>query len=96
MLTATKVKKLDGFAGDVSLYKLVPPLNVKKERKGAFGGKVEYVVVSATIVMFSGAETHIFPADKNGEIRDWGELDGSYHGGLSHREALKGAGYSMN
>ena len=69
------------------IYELDPPHE---------GAKV--VVVSANNVMFSGPETYIFPAEKRGdvyEISDWGELDGSYRGGLDHAEALRLAGYEV-
>lgn len=82
---ATLVKaNLAGATGVAHLYLLDPPL--------ASG---EYVRVSATVVPFSGAETYIFPADESGQVIDWGELDGSYRGGLDHAEALRGAGYEV-
>lgn len=84
MKTATFVKNLKGFTGYASLYKLSEPLMDN-----------EYVVVSATHAMHTGAETFIFPADSEGKVTDWGELEGSYRGGLSHEEALEGAGYSI-
>lgn len=55
----------------------------------------EYVWVSAANVMFSGPETYIFPCDADGEVTDWGELPGSYKGGLDHEEALAEAGYEI-
>lgn len=66
------------------LYKMDPPL------EGA-----AWVVVSAADVMFSGPETYIFPADEDGHITDWFELDGSYRGGLDHEHALALAGYTV-
>lgn len=69
------------------IYELDPPAD-----------GVKTVVVSANTVMFSGPETYIFPAEKHGdvyEISDWGELDGSYRGGLDHEEALRGLGYTV-
>lgn len=77
-------KKLNGFRGDARVYHLSEPLD------GA-----EYVVVSAVVVPYSGPETYIFPADENGEIVDYGELDGSYRGGLDHELALAQAGYAV-
>ena len=52
--------------------------------------KTKYVIVSAADAMFSGPETYIFPANKDGEIVDWGELNGSYKGGYDHDKALAG------
>lgn len=84
MNTATLVKQLEGFTGEASLYRLNPPMDGN-----------EFVVVSATVAMFSGPETCIFPADETGEITNYSEQDGSYKGGLSHAEARRGAGYTI-
>jgi len=94
MKIATKIKQLDGFTGDAALYRLSPLMKIE-HMNDAFLGGIEYVVVSATIALFTGAETYIFPANKDGEVLDWGELKGSYRGGLSHSKALKNAGYTM-
>ena len=55
----------------------------------------EYVIVSAVNAMFSGPEAYIFPADDKGQIRSWGELEGSTRGTLSHEQALAEAGYEV-
>lgn len=93
--TATFVKKV-GVRSDIDarLYRLDPPLAAKDWDTGEMVSH-EYVRTSATVVMFSGPETYIFPADENGEVTDWGELEGSYKGGLDHEEALRGAGYEV-
>ncbi len=65
-------------------YRLDPPLDGS-----------EYVVVSAVVALYSGPETYIFPADETGHITGYGELDGSYRGGLSHETALRDAGYDQ-
>lgn len=52
-----------------------------------------FVIVSAIDEYVT--ETYIFPADADGNVTDWGELDGSYKGGTSHRVALAGAGYTI-
>jgi len=80
--TATFVKNLDNFTGDARLYKLDPPMDGN-----------QYVVVSATIVPFSGPETCIFPSNEDGKVTSWGELYGSFRGGLDHQQALENAGY---
>jgi hypothetical protein len=82
--TATKIKRLKGFNGEAALYKLDPPLK-----------KCRQVVVSAAVVPFSGVETFIFPADKDGEISSWSELPGSTKGTSSHEVALRNAGYEV-
>lgn len=90
---ATLVKQLDGFTGDARLYKLTPPLEY--EVYGDDAKSTEYVVASATNVMFSGPETYLFAASPDGEILDWLELPGSFRGGLDHERALRNAGYSL-
>ena len=70
--------------GNASLYRLTPPLQ-----------KHKYVIVSAVVAPYSGAETYIFPANKQGEVTDWGELEGSFRGSLDHLTALENAGYDI-
>lgn len=90
---ATRIKELDGFAGDAALYRLAPPVievgsdNVIETR--------EYVVVSAANVAYSGPETYIFAATPDGEIIDWCEMSGSERGTLCHAEVLSNAGYRI-
>jgi hypothetical protein len=94
---ATYVKDVEGFRGVAKLFKMSPP--VKYESYTAEGDfefvtkTSEFVVVSATVVSFSGPETYIFPADSEGVVTSWGELDGSYRGSLNHTSALERAGY---
>lgn len=71
-----------------SVYKVTPP--IKKERK-----VFHYVVASAANIPFSGTETYLFGATKNGKIIDWGELPGSQRGTLSHHRAFESIGYSI-
>ena len=71
--------------GDQRLYKVDPPM-VDDD-----GESHEYVVVSAVTGWFE--ETYIFPADENGRITDWGELEGSTGGIYDHAGALGAAGY---
>jgi hypothetical protein len=92
---AKYLKTLKGFSGTAKLYELSPPL-IEKDYEGKPRGKHKYVVVSAAVAMFSGSETYIFPATKSGEIKNFGELDGSYRGGLDHETALRNAGYSIS
>jgi len=54
------------------------------------GDSAHYVVTSAVYAMFSGPETYVFPADDNGVITDWGELEGSFQGALDHERAIAG------
>lgn len=55
----------------------------------------EYVIVSSAYTWDHGDETYIFGANENGEIVEWGELEGSYVGGLDHEIALRSAGYEV-
>ena len=83
-MKATFIKKLEGFTGDARLFRCDPPLAASK-----------FVIVSAVMAMFSGPETYIFPATKDGKIANWGELPGSFRGALDHNEALENAGYTV-
>ena len=93
--TATFVKDVsENFTGSAALYQLDPPLE-GYAWDDEEAPKYDYVVVSATTAMYGGPETYIFGADDSGNIQEWGELPGSYKGGLNHVEALEGAGYSV-
>ena len=88
-MKATKIKDVGvrPTGATQSLYRLDPPLEGH-----------ELVVVSALDMDLEWThviETYIFPADINGEITDFGELPGSYRGGLDHTVALKRAGYEV-
>jgi hypothetical protein len=90
MAQARFIKIIEGSAPHVTqhLYRVTPPMrNEYTERDH------EFVVVSASMVPYTGPETYIFPADEEGHIIDWMEMDGSYRGGLNHAEALSRAGY---
>lgn len=87
--TATMIKQLHGWTGDARVYALSEPMG------GDDGALHTHVVVSATVAMFSGPETYIFPSDSDGNISSWGELPGSTRGTLEHADALEGAGYAI-
>lgn len=55
----------------------------------------EFVISSAVVAMFTGAETYIFAASEDGEVTDWLELPGSFQGGLDHDTAIMRAGYEI-
>lgn len=74
----------DNFSGRAELYSVEPPLEGHR-----------HVVVSAVEAPFTGPETYIFGADSKGKVKQWGELDGSYRGGLEIGRALRNAGYSV-
>jgi hypothetical protein len=84
--------------GQQRLYYLDPPvtfIDYNYDTNEESDNYTNYVVVSAATVPFSGPETYIFPSNKEGEIKDFNELYGSYRGGLSHERALKNAGYTI-
>lgn len=95
--TATFVRDVsqqNGATGVQHLYKLDPPIT--DDSWGGESTDYEHVIVSATVVFFGGGpETYIFPATAEGAIASWGELPGSYKGGLDHAQALIGAGYEV-
>lgn len=91
--TATFVKQRNA-QGEGRVYRLNPPI-VHTDWNGENPVEFEHVWVSAVDVMFSGPETYIFGSDENGEVLDWGELEGSYKGGLDHERALVDAGYTV-
>ena len=87
MKTAKFVKDLSGFVGDAKLYKVSPWIKYGDRRE------TNYVVVSRVDAFYSGLETYIFPSDEKGKVLDWGELDGSQRGNVSHEDVLKSAGF---
>ena len=96
MKTATEIKRLEGFTGDARLYKLSDPMGYDFDwDTDELQKETDHVIVSATVALFTGLETYIFPADAEGKIANWGELPGSYRGGLDHATALRGAGYEI-
>lgn len=94
-ITATAIQpNLGGFNGSAKLWHLSEPVpygwDYETEEPE---GTTEFVVTSAVVAMFSGPETYIFPASSTGEVVSWGEMDGSYRGGLDHEQAIEGAGW---
>lgn len=90
--TAKFLRKVEDFNGDAALYKLSKPVILNDEEK------TSYVIVSSVYAPFTGPETYIFPADKDGEVLSWGELEGSFRGMSyrdDHEEALNNAGYKV-
>ena len=89
MGTAKRVKStLKEFKGEAHLYKVDPPASYYTGYTGP-EHTTEYVVVSAVNVPF------IFPADEEGSVLDWGELEGSHRGDYTHEHALEEAGYKL-
>jgi len=84
--TATYIRDIDGMRGIAKLYRLSEPAPYDD-------GTTAYVVVSK--VDHWTTETYIFPANEKGNIIDWGKLDGSQKGDVSHEQALHDAGYEV-
>jgi hypothetical protein len=91
MKTAKLLKdNLDDFTGHAALYELSPVMEDSYSNKS-----YRYVICSTASVAYTGVETYIFPAYKNGKIKDWSELDGSERGVSSHEEVLRNIGYKI-
>lgn len=94
-ITATHLPDTDTSwgAGEVRHWKLSEPV--------AYGwgdepdGHTEFVVTSAADVMMSGPEAYIFPADADGKVIDWGEMEGSGKGDHDHEAAIRRAGWEV-
>jgi hypothetical protein len=89
---AEKIDRVNEEArGDMELWKVDPPVKYcvynTRTRKDV-EHKTSYVVVSAVVAPFSGSETYIFPADRDGNVIDWGELPGSSRGTMDHKEVI--------
>ena len=77
------------YNGHAELFLLNKSAFINGSRK-----KYNHIVVSA---IDNGviAETYIFPADRNGFVKDFSELPGSYKGGTDIDVALLGGGYEI-
>lgn len=95
-MIATFIKDLEGYPGKAKLYKVDPPMKYDEpwDDDGPPAKETNFVVVSAASKLVT-PETYIFPADENGEIEDWGEMDGSFKGAFDHERALRNAGYGI-
>lgn len=90
--------KLNDMNGVAYAYELDPPMKSQPWDEAEEPSEFKYVIVSATVVPLTGPETYIFGARKAGDavaIADYGELEGSYRGGLNHDVALHNAGYTV-
>ncbi len=82
-------EKLPGFKGHANLYKLSEPLGY------SHSDQYEFVIVSAVVAPIGGPKTFIFGANEVGVIVDFGELPGSFKGGMDHETALNQVGYEV-
>ena len=94
MRTATYLRDVTNYRGHASLYRLDPPASLGRWASSS-DDAADHVIVSAIDVPDSGPETYIFAADQHGKVTNWGELEGSFQGGLDHERALRDAGYEV-
>lgn len=97
MKMATFIRELD-WKSDARLYRCDPFFKDEEydhDKEEYVDVEHEYVIVSAVNTMFSGPETYIFPAVKDGRAKDMLELNGSFTGSLDHAQALRNAGYEI-
>lgn len=95
-MKATKIKEFDCSGGSASsqvLYKVSPPMVYSGWSENE-NTEYEYVVSSAALVMFTGPETYIFGANKEGEIVNWSSLYES-RGYMDPDRAIREAGYEI-
>lgn len=81
-----------GKMGPCAAYRLEPPLiNIDWDDSEE---SHEYIFVSQAAPLFMW-ETYIFAADENGEVNNWGELDGSRKGYITPDDLLRELGYEV-
>ena len=84
----------DGVGISQAIYYLYPPLEYQLYQRGEYTtDTTEYVLISTSTAC--GMETYIFPADRDGKVTDWGELDHSCKDYVSGEEMLKRMGYTL-
>ena len=96
MNTATFIKDVSGkFKGRARLYRVDPPMPYGWDwDKEACIHSAQYVVSSAACP-YGGIETYIFPTDKEGNVINWSELEGSTKGIYDCDQAIRNAGYEV-
>lgn len=92
MTTATFLRDLEGFRGHAALYRLSDP--VPFGWNSDVSKTTDHVVISGADVPYSGPETYIFPANSDGEVIDWLEMEGSFRGEIDHARAIAEAGWT--
>jgi hypothetical protein len=93
-MSAKHIKNLD-WTGDARLYRVDPPAKYHVEGDHDTVLETEFIIVSAVNAMFSGPETYIFPANRDGTAINMLEIDGSFKGDLDHEQALRNAGQDV-
>ena len=87
-MKATFVKDLTGFTGSAKLYRVDPPVKFDEDQEA------DHIAVSQVCSGWAH-ETYAFPADKDGTVVNWGELEGSMRGAHSHEEVVEACGYTI-
>ena len=98
-----KIAKFMGEApgewrGDARWFRMEPPMTSGEydfDSESEVVKEYSDVILSAAMVLFTGPETYIFPANERGEIQSWIELDGSMRGTLDHNAVLSSIGYQV-
>ena len=87
----------EDWQGTAYLFKVDPPMKYDEpwDDSDPPAKETEYVVASAVVAMMTGAETYIFATDAEGNVIDWGELEGSGRGFLDPDQAIRNAGYNV-
>lgn len=77
-------RQVSPVGAEQRIWNVHPPVKYgyKDDRK-----TTNYVMTSAVIVL-NQPETYIFPCTEDGKVLDWGELPGSFEGGLHHNQAI--------
>jgi hypothetical protein len=92
MKQAIHIKDLNGFKGHAALYRL-DPIHQHENWCDETIDQIEYVIASGCFA-FTDIECLLFPATKQGEITDWGEI-GGLRGTTSHQDAFDTIGYTI-
>ena len=99
MSTAKYMGQAPGeWRGNAKWFRVEPPLQSASydfDSESEVMHEYADVILSAAVVMFTGPETYIFPANEQGEIQSWIDLDGSQRGTLSHEKVLADLGYEV-
>lgn len=95
--TAQKFDTKPGqFRETAFFYKLSEPVEYDYDYDTEkFLKETRFVCVSQANAFGSGYETFIFPADENGEVVDWSELEGSLRGYISPDQLMRECGWSV-
>ena len=92
MKTAKRIRNIEEWEADASVYKLSTPVEYKVLSTGE-KRSTEYVIASSVNVPVAGEETLVFSCDEKGEAV--GMLEITAIRGLSHKEALADLGYKI-